>query len=361
MHENEHRGTLIPKAFSFLFKRMGKSRPFVLPADLINSRELLLIDSGDVTDLLFSSQLVNYFHRNHPRIAMTLIVHAPDAEIAKSVMKIKKMITYERKQMHIYNADYMTLLKRLKKRDVDSAILLGKGFSLERYLIAFASGASIRIGFENPLAFPFLNCEIRLTEVTYEGNRMSKVLNSVGLRPDASLGSIDLAQRELNHAKQLIHFRKPEKDFLTVGIDPGRGKTKHHIIPEIIAYLANNLASRRKVKFLVLTHPWEDKIIESFIGSLKSEVIDLRPSKANETIALLSQCDLFLSGNTNLFHFAAALNVPTIGLFTKYDDQKWVPDGAPSVRIFKGMLGEKLSLKSFFFNVEEVLDADVKV
>ncbi len=361
MHENEHHGTLIPKAFSFLFKRMGKSRPFVLPADLINSRELLIIDSGDVTDLLFSSQLVNYFHRNHPQIAMTLIVHAPDAEIAKSVMKVKKMITYERKQMHIYNTDYMNLLKKMKKRTVDSAILLGKGFSLERYMIAFASGASIRIGFENPLAFPFLNCEIRLTEETYEGKRMSKVLNSIGLRPDDSLDSINLSQKELNHAKQLIHFRKPEKDYLTVGIDPGRGKTKHHVIPEIIAYLANNLASRRKVKFLVLTHPWEDKLIESFIGSLKSEVIDLKPSKANETIALLSQCDLFLTGNTNLFHFAAALEVPTIGLFTKYDDQKWVPVGAPSVRIFKGMLGEKLSLKSFFSNVEEVLGADVKV
>ncbi len=361
MQEDEQRGTLLPRAFSFFLKRMGGSHPFVLPGDLVNSRELLLIDSGDPTDLLFSSRLVNYFHRNHPHTSMTLLVHAQDAEIAKSVMDIQRMITYERKQMHMYNADYMTLLKNLKKRMVDAAILLGKGFSLERYLIAFASGAAIRIGFQNPLAFPFLNCEIRLTEDAYEGKRMTKVLHSIGLRPDDSWGSIRLSQKELNHAKQMIHFRKPEKDYLTVGIDPGRGKTRHHVIPEIIAYLANNLAGRRKVKFLVLTHPWDDKMIESFTGTLKSDVIDLKPAKANETIALLSQCDLFLSGNTNLFHFAAALDVPTIGLFTKYDDQKWVPDGAPRVRIFKGMLGEKLSLKSFFSNVEDVLGADVKV
>ena len=361
MREDEQRGTMLPRAFSFFLKRMGKSHPFVLPADLINSRELLLIDSGDPTDLLFASPLVAYFDRNHPQTSMTLLVHGPDAEIAKSVMDIKRMITYERKQMHIYNADYMTLLKSLKKRMVDSVILLGKGFSLERYLIAFASGAAIRIGFENPLAFPFLNCEIRFTEETYEGNKMSKVLNSIGLRPDDSWSSIRLSQREMNRAKQMIHFRKPGKDYLTVGIDPGRGKTKHHVIPEIIAYLANNLASRRKVKFLVLTHPWDDGMIESFTGTLKSEVIDLKPSKANETIALLSQCDLFLSGNTNLFHFAAALDVPTIGLFTKYDDRKWIPDGAPRVRIFKGELGEKLPLKSFLSNVEDVLGADVKV
>ena len=252
MSEKEQGGTLLPRAFSYFLKRMGKSHPFVLPADLINSSELLLIDSGDVTDLLFSSRMVNYFHEHYPKISMTLLVHEPDAEIAKSVMRVKRMITYEQKQMHIYNADYMSLIKNLKKRMVDSAILLGKGFSLERYLIAFASGAGIRIGFENPLAFPFLNCEIRLTEETYEGNKMSKVLGSIGLRPEESSNSIHLSERERKHAKQLIHFRKPEKDYLTVGIDPGRGKTRHHVIPDIIAYLANNLAGRRKVKFLVL-------------------------------------------------------------------------------------------------------------
>lgn len=361
MHEDEHRGTVIPRAFSFILKRMGKSHPFVLPADLVNSRELLLIDSGDPTDLLFSSRLVNYFGRNHSQTSMTLLVHEPDAEIAKSLMDVKRMITYEQKQMHFYNADYMTLIKKLKRRMVDAAIILGKGFSLERYLIAFASGAAIRIGFENPLAFPFLNCEIRLTEETYEGNKMSKVLNSIGLRPDISWSSIALSQKELNHAKQMIHFRKPQKDYLTVGIDPGKGKTKHHVIPDIITYLANNLASRRKVKFLVLTHPWDDKLLEGFSSTLKGEIIDLKPAKANETIALLSQCNLFLSGNTNLFHFAAALDVPTVGLFTKYDDKKWVPDAAPRVRIFQGTLGEKLPLMDFFSKVEEVLDADVKV
>jgi len=72
-------------------------------------------------------------------------------------------------------------------------------------------------------------------------------------------------------------------------------------------------------------------------------------------VALLSQCDLFLAGNTNLFHFASALRVPTIGLFTKLDRSGWIPEGVPNVRIFQGTRGEKLSLKDFFCIVEEVL------
>ncbi len=361
MEGKENGSYLIPKVFSFFLKKMGKTKPFSMPHDLTSSSELLFIDSGDVTDLLFSAPFVNYFHRNFPDIQMSLLVHEDHAEIAKNIMKLKRMITYQPKQLRIFNADYMALLRRFKNRKADSAVLLGRKYSLERYLIAFSSGARIRIGFENPLAFPFINCEIRLNEDAYEGNKMSRVLRSIGLRPDENWSSIELSQRERNHAKQMIHFRKPEKDYLTVGVDPSKGITKHHVIPEIIAYLANNLASRRKVKFLVLMDPWDDKIIAGFSQSLKSEIIDLKPANMNEAVAFLSQCDLFMSGNTNLFHFASALEVPTIGLFTKYDGPKWVPADAPRVRIFKGMRGEKLSLKRFFSKVEEVLASEVTV
>jgi ADP-heptose:LPS heptosyltransferase len=361
MNGKESGGYIIPKVFSFFLKRMGKAHPFSMPHDLTSSRELLFIDSGDVTDLLFSAPFVNYFHRNFPDIHMSLLVHEDHAEIAKNIMKIKRMITYQPKQLRVLNADYMALLRRLKSRETDSAVLLGRRYSFERYLVAFTSGARIRIGFENPLAFPFINCEIRLGEEAYEGDKMLKVLRSIGLRQDEGWSSIELSQRERNHAKQLIHFRKPEKDYLTVGVDPSRGKTKHHVIPEIIAYLANNLASRRKVKFLVLMDPWDAKIADSFSQSLKSEIIDLKPANLNEAVAFLSQCDLFLAGNTNLFHFASALDVATIGLFTKYDGPKWIPAEAPKVRIFKGMRGEKLSLKRFFSIVEEVLTSEVEV
>jgi ADP-heptose:LPS heptosyltransferase len=361
MQENDSCSFILPRIFSFFLKRMGKTHTFTLPADITESRDLLLIDSGDVTDLLFSAPLANYFHRNHPHIQTTLLVHEPDAEIAKSIMRIKRIITYESKQLRIYNADYITLLKRLRKQMIDSVIILGRRFSLERYLIAFASGARIRVGFENPLAFPFINCEIRVSENTYNGNKMAKLLKAIGMKPGDTWRTVNLSQRESSHARQLIHFRKPEKNYLTVGVDPGKGKTKHHVIPETIAYLANNLAGRRKVKFLILTNPWDARAVEEFSKMLKSEVMDLKPAGASEAIALLSQCDLFLSGNTNLFHFAAALDVPTIGLFTKYDGTIWIPDAAPRVRIFKGTRGEKLSLKSFFSNVEEVLDVEVKV
>lgn len=346
---------MVPKMVSYFLKHTGKEEPFALPAGITESSRLLFIDSGDTTDLLFAAPVANWFHERFPGIRTTLLVNSVDADIARSIFRVHSILTYNKKQLRFFTADYYALVRKLRQQHLDTVILLSKGISMERHTLAFASGAPMRIGFHHQLAHPFINLEVRLSSRGYEGERMIRLVESLGLPTGGVQRDVVLPQADLNHARQLIHFRKPEKGVITVGIDPGRSKSRHRVIPEIIAYLANNLAGRRRVKFLVLTDPWDEKLVNKISGELKGEVIDLVPTNAGEALALLSQCDIFLAGNTNLFHFASALKVPTIGLFTKYDGKTWIPGKMPNVRIFKGTKGEKLSLKSFFSKVEEVL------
>jgi len=361
MGEREDGRNLIPRLFSYFARSVGKSRAFHLPADIANASSLIFIDSGDLVDLLFAAPVINFFGTHFPLIKTTFLVRNSDAELVKGLMRVNTIISYEPRQLKLYSADYLALLRKLRKKKIDVAILLDRRFSLDRHLLAFAIGAPIRIGFAHPLAFPFLNCEVRLSEGGYEGKKMPRILQAIGIKLDEGWDAVSLVPREVQHARQLKHFWKPEKDLLMVGLDPSSSKTRHHVIPEIIAYLANNLASRRRAKFLIFANPWDEKLVKDLTAELKGDVIDLKPEGLSEMVALLSQCDLFLSGNTNLFHFAAALNVPAIGLFTKFDRAGWIPEDAPNVRIFQGTRGEKLSLKDFFGNVEEVLAAKAAV
>jgi heptosyltransferase-2 len=358
MQRDERESQFMPRLLSFFLKRVRKDKPFVLPDNITKSARLLFIDSGNVTDLLFAAPVVKWFHEKFPDIKTTMLVIADNADVAKSIMKVNNIIAYDRKQLRFYKSDYYSLIRKLRQQYIETVIMLGRGISPERHFLALACGAATRIGYHHQLAFPFINCEVRVSSEAYEGERIIRLIESLGLRTGGVGRGITLPPSDINHAKQLIHFRKPEKDVLTVGVDPGRSKSRHSVIPEIIAYLANNLAGRRRVKFLALTDPWDGKLIDKITRELKGEVIDLVPSGSRETLALLSQCDLFLSGNTNLFHFAAALNVPSIGLFTRYDGKEWVPTATSNVRIFKGTRGEKLSLKGFFTKVEEVLTSN---
>lgn len=355
MPVREESGGLFPRMVSFLLRKTGRGRPFSLPDSVTGSARMLFIDSGETTDLLFAAPLVNWFHERFPGIKTTLLVSAGDSEAAKSIMKVNTIITYQSGQMRLFRTDYYALIRKLRKRYYETAVLLGSSPSFERDLLAFACGAAARIGFHHQLAFPFINCEIRASSGSYAGDRVLRIPDALGLRAGTVSREISMPASEVNQAGQLIHFRKPEKDVLTVGVDPGRSKSRHSVIPETIAYLVNSLAGRKRVRFLVLTDPWDERLVSKLKSELKTDVIDLVPSGQKETLALLSKCDLFISGNTNLFHFAAALKVPVIGLFTRYDDESWVPDHAPNVRIFKGTRGEKLSMQGFFSKVEEVL------
>lgn len=361
MQELEGKGSLVPRMFSRVVQSVGTRHSFHLPADIENATSLLFIDSGDLVDLLFAAPVINYFGTHLPQIKTTILVRTADADLVKGLMRVNTIVSYEPRQLKMYSADFLALVRKLRGRKMGVVILLDRRFSLERHMLAFAVGAPIRIGFAHPLAFPFINCEVRVSEGGYEGSKMPRLLQTIGLRLVEGWDSISLVPREVQHAKQLKHFWKPEKDLLMVGLDPSNSKTRNHVIPEIIAFLANNLASRRRAKFILFANPWDEKLVKDLTKELKGEVIDLKPANLSESVALLAQCDLFLAGNTNLFHFAAALNVPTVGLFTKLDRTGWIPSRAPNVRIFQGTKGEKLNLKDFFTNVEEVLAAREKV
>lgn len=359
MEYSAGKGEIVPRLVTKFLRAVGKPRSFELPRDIAKADTALFIDSGDTVDLLFAAPVVNRFSDRFPKMRITVLVSAENSALVKMIMRVNGIIAYEPRQMKLYSADYISLARKLRSKKFDTVVLVSRRFSLERHLLAFSTGAPVRVGLAHSLAFPFLNCEIRVGNGGYEGGKFLRILAALGLGMDAGCGELTLLPADVQHARQLKHFWKPERELLMVGLDASMGKTRHRVIPEIIAYLANSLAGRRRAKFVLFSDPPNEKLLQILARDLRGEVLDLKPGNLAETVALLSQCDLFISGNTNLFHFAAALKVPTIGLFTRYDKQGWVPEKVQSLRIMTGVRGEKLSLKEFFSKVEEILETGV--
>ncbi len=53
-----------------------------------------------------------------------------------------------------------------------------------------------------------------------------------------------------------------------------------------------------------------------------------------------------MAGNTDLFHFAVALGVPALGLFTTRDGKRWRPDEGERVEILELEDGGNLELSN---------------
>jgi ADP-heptose:LPS heptosyltransferase len=106
---------------------------------------------------------------------------------------------------------------------------------------------------------------------------------------------------------------------------------------------------------IVLATPDEDDVAQRFEQSLQCERMELPRHNVKDVVALLSQCDLFLGGNTNLLHFATAFGVPSLGLFTDRDEPRWTPPAVPHLAVVHGRRGARIALEDFLQQVERLL------
>ena len=65
-------------------------------------------------------------------------------------------------------------------------------------------------------------------------------------------------------------------------------------------------------------------------------------------------CDVLLTGNTSLFHFATALDAPTIGLLAPEEDSRWVPEETPRLRLLRWHPGDRVCESDVLATVDGV-------
>lgn len=333
--------------------RLVRSKFFSIPGDINDDSRVLVIDSGCLTELLFFSPVIKRLKSAYPGMRITFLVREGNSELIRSMPQISEMISYEPSHLAFTSTTYLSLLKRVRSRDFNVVFLLGKEFNFPRSLLALFTRAKIRIGFSQEITFPFINCELRHgNDTAYRAARSSNYLSAIGLGRFDLQSQFDLPDADIRWAKQMIHFRKPNKAYKLLAVDPGIGKGRHRLVDESFSYLVNSFCMRFPSKILVMSNSLDRKQEERFRSLLKGEVLDLEPKNVKEGLALLSRADMLISGNTDYFHFAVNMRVPTIGLFTRHDEPSWLPKGTPWVQVIQGIKGQELSLDEFFSKID---------
>ena len=333
--------------------KIVRSDAFSLPGDIGNQSRILVIDSGNLNELLFFSPVINRLKEKYPGIRITFLVREGNSELIRTMQQISEMITYEPAHLSFSSTTYFSLLKRIRTRNFDVVFLLGREFNFTRSLIALLTRARIRIGFTQEINYPFINCELRRGDnAEYEATKAAGFLNAIGFSREQALQPWTLSEQDIRWAKQIIHFRKPNKEYKLLVVDPGQGMGNHRLVDESCAFLVNSFCNKYPAKILVLSNNLDKKGIEKFKTFIHSHLLDLQPDNIKEGLSLLSCADMFISGNTDYFHFAVSMKVPTLGLFTRHDQPSWFPKGAGWVQVLQGVKGQQLSLDEFFSKID---------
>lgn len=339
-----------------LLDRMVRHEPFSLPADINDRSRVLVVDSGDLTELLFFAPVLNHLKRRYPGMRITVLVREGNGELIRTLEPISEMISYEPEHLSLFSSTFFALLRRLRSRGFDVVFLLGHEFNFARSLAALVSNAKLRVGFSQRFTYPFVNCEIRASRNgDYEAPRSLSFLSVLGMSPGDNVMAWKLPEADVRWATQMIHFRRSHGDGMLIAVDPGMGKGNHRLVDTTMAYVASEVARRNGGKLLLLSNNLDDKAMARFRSLVKGSLIDIEPRSVKEALALLSRADLVLAGNTDFFHFAVSMRRPTIGFFTRFDGPNWFPKSAQHVQIIQGVRGQKVSIDEVCSKIDTLL------
>jgi len=340
------------------FFNKGKEGSFTLPGALSDASRILCIDCGDLSDFLFHMPLLTAIRHRYPGSKMDFLVSERHAPLVVPSGLARHCMTYTDGQLNPWRPSFGNLLRKLGAGKYDIALVMSLSPQPRLELAALASGASLRFGPSHVDSWPGVNFELRprKDDDRYRGDRLQDVLPFLGFARDELNSRWPLPLEKLRQMAQQVHFHKPNPDQMLIGVDPGVGKSGHVFALENIQFLVRQLSSQLVCKILPLGYPGSEDRLQKFEASISEIPVGLQRDTLLEMVLLLAQCDLFVSGNTDFFHFAVAQGVPAIGLFAKEDGSEWMPRGRPRAQVVKVTKGEKVDIETLMEAVEKVTE-----
>ena len=309
--------TPLVEPLSRWLRLVPSEQSFRLPLVGPEGGRVLFIQSAAITDLLFAAPLLSGLQRTYPRCRVGVLVREDASELIRHHPHVHDMLLYHPRHMKLTHPGFFRLVRGLRQRSYDMVVHMGESPPPVHEVLGYLSGAPVRLGPARERSYPYVNCELRWDpeKSGYEGRRLAEVASLLGVQLPADRRGTVLTDQDVRFARQLVHFRKPRADQLLIGVDPGKGKANTRVRDRTLAYLLHAIYQRYRAKVMVLATPDEEDVAQRFEQELQCERLELPRHNIKDVVGLLSQCDLFLAGNTNLLHFAAAFGVPTLGLF----------------------------------------------
>jgi len=340
------------------FYRKGSETTFQVPDALGPRSRLLCIDTGDLSELLFHAPLLNALRRRHPELEIDFLLPEEHAPLVVPSGLARQCTLYHERQLSPWRPAFASLLKKLGQGGYDMAVVASFESHPRLELAALASGAGLRLGPSHGKNYPAINCELRPGDEPdsegYLGDRLLRLAPFLCLDPHPLDFRWPLPLDRVRHIAQQIHFHKPNPDQMLIGVDPGPGKTGFAFALDNLEFLARQLGTQLVCRILPLGVPDDEARLKAFSDRLGRVPVGLPCDDLLERVLLLSQCNLFISGNTDFFHMAVALGVPAVGLFSPHDGPRWRPRGRSNARVLTLTKGEKVDIATLMEAVSEV-------
>ena len=214
--------------------------------------------------------------------------------------------------------------RELRDANPDLAVLFATSF--EAALTVWMAGIPIRLGHDTDHRTALLNRVVENAGDRHRADSFQDLVSELGGKPVARAAPLQCTAPDRAYAEQWFHEAGIEPDAAPVFVNPASAKHPRAWSSQRFRQLAEGIVERRDgVEVLVhARHPFDRPP-----GWPASDAIHtVSDVSLVELAAVMERCSLYVGNDSGPMHMAAALGVPTIGIYGPSSPERTSPRGA---------------------------------
>ena len=163
---------------------------------------------------------------------------------------------------------------------------------------------------------------------THETTRNLDVLKQAGIATPVQTTTFSVTAKDKEWASDFLTAHQIGRDRPLIAIHPGSPIALKRWLPERYAELADGLIARKGARILFVGVKDEIQIITEIQARMREESINIAgKTTLTQLASILHTCSVFIGNDSGPMHLAAAVGIPTIGLYGPGDPTRFGPVG----------------------------------
>jgi heptosyltransferase-2 len=280
-------------------------------------RRILIRSANWVGDALMTTPAIHAVRKQFPGARIILLAKPWVSPIFRHNPHIDDLCLYDAGHRHAGLWGKWQLSQELKTGRFDLAILFPNSF--EAALIVFWAGTRYRLGYATDARAPLLTHRVYMQSAFKKLHQINYYLNLLEETSIATHGNqmvLKLSTEEQCLAAETLQDLGITPEDTLIGFNPGaQFGTAKRWLPGRFAGLSRRLNKHWRAKSLIFGSYSEKELGQRIAHQIGENAVNLcGKTNLRQAIALIAQCDLFITNDSGLMHVAAALDIPQVAL-----------------------------------------------
>jgi ADP-heptose:LPS heptosyltransferase len=292
-------------------------------------KKILVINLGGIGDILLSLPSIKALKNKFPYAKICILIIPRVYEVIKNSSCVDEIFLF-RKGINFFWGDLRTLFF-LRKEHFDLAInmrtLVSKSSAKKIKLVMDIIKPKIRVGRDTQGLGYFFDIKVPETLIGQKWELEYDIDTVKALKADVFDKNIDLKidEESISRLNKILEKENVDKETVLIGIHPGGMPSRRWPI-ENFAKMINKIYKELNCQFVITGGKDEIELVNRLKKITNTKVINLAGRiNFDELLALIKQCNIFISNDTAPMHIAAILKTPLVALLGPGDIKRYDP------------------------------------